>query len=121
MKDDFHEEMRCIGMRIATFRKFRNMTQAELADKLYINKNYLSHIENATGNKSVSLPMLIRIARALDVELALLTDIDDLYKLDLKNFRYDVTQTIEEIKKLTEGLDKMLERVEKADKLLDND
>lgn len=121
MNDDFYEEMRCIGMRIATFRKFKNMTQAELADKLNINKNYLSHIENASANKTISLPMLIRISRALDVELALLTDIDDLYKLDLKNFRHDVTQTMEEIRKLTEDLDKMLERFEKADKIFSDD
>ena len=75
MKEDFRDEMRCIGMHIAGFRKLRNMTQEQLADKLNINKNYLSQIETASGNKNISLPMLIRISRALDVELALLTDI----------------------------------------------
>jgi len=117
MKEDFREEMRCIGMRIAGFRKLRNMTQAELAEKLNINKNYLSHIENASANKNISLPMLIRIAHALDVELALLTDIDGIYKSDLKNFWSDMKETFEEIKKLNDDMDKMLEQFEKADKI----
>jgi transcriptional regulator with XRE-family HTH domain len=118
MKEDFTAELRCIGMRIAEFRKLRNMTQAELADKLNINKNYLSHIENASANKTVSLAMLIRISRALNVELALLTDIDGLYKSDLKNFWSDMRETFDEIKKLNDDMDKMLEQFEKADKLL---
>ena len=118
MQDEFHEEMRCIGRRIANFRKLRNMTQAELADKLHINKNYLSHIENASANKNLSLHMLIRISRALDVELALLTDIDDLYTSDLKNFWSDMKETFEGIKKLNDDMDKMLEQFERADKIL---
>lgn len=117
MKDDFHEEMRCIGMRIANFRKLRNMTQAQLADKLNINKNYLSHIETASANKNISLPMLIRIARALDVELALLTDIDGVHNSDLKNFWSDMKQTFEEIKRLNDDMDRMLEQFERADKI----
>ena len=117
MKEDFREEIRCIGTRIAGFRKLRNMTQAELAEKLSINKNYLSHIENASANKTISLPMLIRISRALDVELALLTDIDGLYKSDLKNFWSDMKETFAEIKKLNDDMDKMMEQFERADKI----
>lgn len=117
MKEDFQAEMRCIGMKIAGFRKLRNMTQEELADKLNISKSYLSHIESASANKSISLPMLIRVARALDVELALLTDIDGIYKSDLKNFWSDMKDTFEVIKKLNDDMDKMLEHFEKADKI----
>ena len=117
MGEDFQAEMKCIGMRIANFRKLRNMTQAELADKLNINKNYLSQIETGSRNKTISLPMLIRISRALDVELALLTDIDGIYKSDLKNFWSDMKETFEEIKKLNDDIDKMLEQFEKANKI----
>ena len=120
MNEDFHEELRIIGMRIAAFRKMRNMTQTALADKLNINKNYLSHIENASAGKTVSLPMLIRISRALDVELALLTDVDDIYKSDLKNFWSDMKETFEEIKKLNDDMDKMIEQFDKADKIFSN-
>ena len=116
MHEDFHEELRIIGTRIAAFRKMRNMTQTELADRLNINKNYLSHIENASAGKTVSLPMLIRISRALNVELALLTDVDDLHKVDFKNYLSDMRQTFEEMKKLNDDLDKMLEQLEQGDK-----
>ena len=117
MKEDFRDEMRCIGMRIAGFRKLRNMTQEQLADKLNINKNYLSQIETASGNKNISLPMLIRISRALDVELALLTDIDGVYKSDLKSFWSDMKESFEQIKQLNDDMDKMLEQFERADKI----
>ncbi len=120
MKEDFQAEMRCIGMKIAGFRKLRNMTQEELADKLNISKSYLSHIESASANKSISLPMLIRVARALDVELALLTDIDGIYKSDLKNFWSDMKDTFEVMKKLNDDMDRMLEQFEKADKIFSN-
>lgn len=120
MNEDFTAEMKCIGMRIAGFRKLRNMTQAELADKLNINKNYLSQIETGSRNKTISLPMLIRISRALDVELALLTDIDGIYKSDLKNFWSDMKDTFEGLKKLNDDMDKMLEQFEKADKIFSN-
>ena len=115
--EDFQAEMKCIGMRIAGFRKLRNMTQAELAEKLNINKNYLSQIETGSRNKTISLPMLIRISRTLDVELALLTDIDGIYKSDLKNFWSDMKESFEGLKKLNDDMDKMLEQFEKADKI----
>lgn len=117
MKEEFHDEMLCIGRRIAGFRKLRNMTQEELAFKLNMNKSYLSQIESATSGKMVSLGMLIRISRALNVELALLTDIDGIYQSDLKNFWSDMKQTFEEIKKLNDDMDKMLEQFERADKI----
>ena len=117
MKEDFSNEMRCIGMRIAGFRRLRNMTQEELAFKLNMNKSYLSQIESASSGKNISLPMLIRISRALDVELALLTDIDGVYKSDLKSFWSDMKDTFDEIKKLNDDMDKMLEQFERADKI----
>ena len=117
MKEDFSNEMRCIGMRIAGFRRLRNMTQEELAFKLNMNKSYLSQIESASSGKNISLPMLIRISRALDVELALLTDIDGIYKSDLKNFWSDMKETFDVMKQLNDDMDKMLEQFERADKI----
>ena len=49
--DDCLEEIQYIGLRIAYFRKLRNMTQAELANKVSINENYLSHIESGSAHK----------------------------------------------------------------------
>ena len=70
------EEIRRIGLRIGYFRRVRNIKQVELAERLHINKNYLSQIECGAG-KSISLPMLIRVARELNVKLSVLVDLDD--------------------------------------------
>ena len=93
--DDCLQEIQYIGLRIAYFRKLRNLTQADLADKVHINKNYLSHIESGSANKVLSLPLLIRISKALDVELALLVDLSD-----LDNSKNEVREQISELQNM---------------------
>ena len=97
--DDCLLEIQYIGLRIAYFRKLRNMTQADLADKVSINKNYLSHIESGSAHKVLSLPLLIRISKALDVELALLVDLSD-----LDNSKNEVREQITELKTMFEEM-----------------
>ena len=113
--DDYRKELKCIGLRIAYFRKLKNITQATLAEKLSINKNYLSHIESGSANKAVSLPLLIRISKALDVDLSLLTDLSDMNKNNVGEFVKDMRQTFEEMKQLNLELDKMLEQMNNLD------
>lgn len=115
MLDDYHNELKCIGLRIAYFRKLKNITQATLAEKLSINKNYLSHIESGSANKAVSLPLLIRISKALDVDLSLLTDLSDLKKNELSTFVRDMWQTFQEMQELNAELDKMIEQMDNFD------
>lgn len=117
--DDCRSELKCIGLRIAYFRKLKNVTQAELAEQLFINKNYLSHIESGSANKAVSLPLLIRIAKALDVELSLLTDLTDLRqeKDGVSNFVRDMKQTFEEMKELNAELDGLMRQMNHFDDL----
>jgi len=97
--DDCLKEIQYIGLRIAYFRKLRNLTQADLAEKVSINKNYLSHIESGSANKVLSLPLLIRISKALDVELALLVDLSD-----LDNSKNEVREQISELKTMFEEM-----------------
>lgn len=97
--DDCLAEIQYIGLRIAYFRKLRNLTQADLADKVSINKNYLSHIESGSANKIMSLPVLIRISKALDVELALLVDLSD-----LNNSKNEVREQITELRTMFEEM-----------------
>ena len=97
--DDCLAEIQYIGLRIAYFRKLRNMTQADLADKVSINKNYLSHIESGSAHKVLSLPLLIRISKALDVELALLVDLSD-----LDNSKNEVREQITELRNMFEEM-----------------
>ena len=114
--DDCRNELKCIGLRIAYFRKLKNITQAELAEELSINKNYLSHIESGSANKAVSLPLLIRISKALDVDLSLLTDLSDLHR-DSYDFVRDMKQTFEEMKELNAELDSLMRQMNNPDDL----
>ncbi len=113
--DDCRNELKCIGLRIAYFRKLKNITQAELAERLSINKNYLSHIESGSANKAVSLPLLIRISKALGVELSLLTDLSDLSKNGIAEFVQDMKRTFTEMKELNSELDNFMRQMNNLD------
>lgn len=52
-----------IGQRIRKFRKAQGLSQEQLAEWAEISITHMSHIE--TGNTKLSLPVLVRIARAL--------------------------------------------------------
>ena len=108
--DDCSAEIQYIGLRIAYFRKLKHLTQAEFANKISINKNYLSHIESGSANKVLSLPLLIKIAKALDVELALLVDLSDLdnSKNEIRQQLDEMKAMFEEIKKFNAELDEMM-------------
>lgn len=114
-QEDCRAELQCIGLRIAYFRKLKKFTQADLADRLHINKNYLSHIESGSANKAISLPLLIKISRALDVELSVLVDLGDLHNSNLGEVVNDMRNTFEELKQLNSDLDKMMEQLNDAD------
>lgn len=58
---DYYE----IGQRIRKYRKSRNYSQEELAEKIGISVTHMSHIE--TGNTKLSLPVLVDIAKELEV------------------------------------------------------
>lgn len=115
--DDCLEEIQYIGLRIAYFRKLRNMTQAELADKVHINKNYLSHIESGSANKVLSLPLLIRISKALDVELALLVDLSDLdnSKNEVREQITELQNMFQEMKQFNAELNGMIAQLNNTD------
>lgn len=63
------EKMRQIGLNISYYRKYRKMTQMQLSEKVNLSCCYISQIERGLVEKSVSLPVLISIAEALDVEV----------------------------------------------------
>ena len=113
--EDCRKELKCIGLRIAYFRKLKNITQAELAERLSINKNYLSHIESGSANKAVSLPLLIRISKALGVDLSLLTDLSDLSKNGMTEFMQDMKRTFTEMKELNSELDNLMRQMNNLD------
>ncbi len=54
-----------IGKRIRQYRKLKNLSQEQLAEKIEISVPHMSHIE--TGSTKLSLQVLVDISIALDV------------------------------------------------------
>lgn len=54
-----------IGKKIRAIRKSRNLSQEQLAEKIWISTTHMSHIE--TGSTKLSLSVLVDIAEALQV------------------------------------------------------
>lgn len=54
-----------IGKRIRVLRKQKNLSQEQLAEKVWISTTHMSHIE--TGSTKLSLPVLVDLANALEV------------------------------------------------------
>jgi transcriptional regulator with XRE-family HTH domain len=71
------EKMRQIGLNISYYRKYRNLTQMQLAEEVNLSSCYISQIERGLVKKSVSLPVLISIAEALNVEVGKLFEFRD--------------------------------------------
>ena len=63
-----------IGEKIVYYRKIRNLTQEELAEKVGSTPQYLSRIENGGYSKNVSLSTLMKIAGVLDVTMSQLME-----------------------------------------------
>ena len=56
-----------IGLKIAYYRKKKEYTQAQLAEKVGLSTNYLGMIERGNQGKSFYLGTLFLIAQALEV------------------------------------------------------
>jgi len=76
MKEQNKPYYRKLGIKISHYRKQRDLTQQEVANKLDIDPSSISRIEN--GNIGMSIDMLIAIAEAIDVPLHLLFDFRDI-------------------------------------------
>lgn len=65
-----------IGQRIRRLRRENNLSQEQLAEKVWISTTHMSHIE--TGSTKLSLPVLVDLAAALNVSTdEILTDPND--------------------------------------------
>ena len=61
--------LRQIGGKVAYYRKMRNLTQAELAKRLGVNKGYISRIERGLTVPTVATLYKIAAAMGMTVEL----------------------------------------------------
>ena len=70
-----------IGNKVAYYRKMRNLTQDELADRVNISVSSLSKLERGKYNNNIPLSMLIMIAEGLKIDVSLLVTFDEREKL----------------------------------------
>ena len=70
-----------IGNKVAYYRKMRNLTQDELADRVNISVSSLSKLERGKYNNNIPLSMLIMIAEGLRIDVSLLVTFDEREKL----------------------------------------
>ena len=70
-----------IGNKVAYYRKMRNLTQDELADRVNISVNSISKLERGKYNNNIPLSMLIMIAEGLKIDVSLLVTFDEREKL----------------------------------------
>jgi len=61
-----------LGKRLKYLRRLKNLTQAQLAERVGLSVNYISQIETGVANPKVKT--LFRLARGLDVEIKDLFD-----------------------------------------------
>ena len=70
-----------IGNKVAYYRKLRNLTQDELADRVNISVCSLSKLERGKYNNNIPLSMLIMIAEGLRIDVLMLVTFDEREKL----------------------------------------
>ena len=66
-----------IGNKVAYYRKLRNLTQDELADRVNISVCSLSKLERGKYNNNIPLSMLIMIAEGLRIDVSMLVTFDE--------------------------------------------
>ena len=62
----FEEKRILLGLNITYYRRAKNLTQLQLAERVSVSGNYISQVER--GFKSVSLATLAQISEILEVE-----------------------------------------------------
>ena len=68
MKEEHKSAYKNLGISIIHFRRKRELTQQQLADLMDVNYETLSRIENARAG--VSLDMLLKLSKGLDISLS---------------------------------------------------
>jgi transcriptional regulator with XRE-family HTH domain len=86
-KDDIKYIYDMASTRIKLFRKFRGLTQEQLAEQTLFSRGLIGNIESPKTDQTFSLAVLYSFAKALDIplELFLKEDIsEELKKLEIK-------------------------------------
>jgi transcriptional regulator with XRE-family HTH domain len=76
LDSSFTREYKQIGAKIVYYRRLKGYTQETLAFKAGISTSYLSRIERGTYATGISLSTFMKIAKALDVDVSKLFEMD---------------------------------------------
>ncbi len=68
-KDDIKYVYDLVSKRIKLFRKYRKITQEELAEKTLFSRGLIGNIESPRTEQTFSLAVLYSFAKALDIPL----------------------------------------------------
>lgn len=79
-KDKHYDIYEIVAKNIKYYRKSKNMTQAQLAEKTEYSHEFIRRIEAPNSKKNFSLDTVSNIANALDIEIELLFE-----KIDREN------------------------------------
>ena len=66
-----------IGAKVAYYRRLTGFSQAELAEKIHVNKSVLSRIERGKYNDNIPLILLLDIADIMQVDVATFITFND--------------------------------------------
>lgn len=77
MEEQYRDEFKQLGLRIAYYRKLKGYTQESLAEKVHLSTAFIGHVEAPNVKKSVSLATLFAIAEALEVPVYKFLKFDD--------------------------------------------
>lgn len=80
-KEDIKYVYDLVSKRIKLFRKYRKITQEELAEKTLFSRGLIGNIESPRTEQTFSLAVLYSFAKALDIPLELFVKEDITYEL----------------------------------------
>ena len=67
MERDFELKYIQIGLKVASYRKLRGLTQEELAERIGLTTTFVGHIEAPNMVTPISLETLFKISRELEI------------------------------------------------------
>ncbi len=72
MKENYRENFRVLGLKIAYYRRLRGLTQEQFAEQIGRSVSFVSQIEanNSTVVKGISMETLFLISERLEVPLS---------------------------------------------------
>ena len=68
MSENINAQLMELGLNIAYYRKLKGMTQAQLAQKVGINRTHISNIEAPKMATQISVETLLKVADVLEIK-----------------------------------------------------